>query len=84
MLEKLTFHVFSNYISTKNSNKSGGYHSSTSYGGFRISLTRIYRMSGKTMDGGFKKELSQFMSKMKIVVADNKRESGASIDEGKR
>ena len=36
------------------------------------------------MDGGFKKELSKFMSVIKIVVADNKRESGTILDEGKR
>ena len=33
---------------------------------------------------GLKKELSQFMLGMKKVVADNKRESGASLDEGNR
>ena len=33
------------------------------------------------MDGEFKKELSQFMSGMKIVVAVNNRESGAILDE---
>ena len=42
----------------------------------------MYRMSGKTMDGDFKKELSQFMLGMKRVVAAHKRESGASLDEG--
>ena len=36
------------------------------------------------MDGGLKKELHQFMSGMKIFVAANKREYGASLDEGKR
>ena len=36
------------------------------------------------MDGGFKKELYQFMSGMKIVVTANKRDSGASLDEGNR
>ena len=41
-------------------------------------------MSDKTMDIGFKKEPSQFMSGMKKYVAVNKRESGASLNEGKR
>ena len=36
------------------------------------------------MGGGFKKGLSKFISGLKRVVAANKRESGASIDEGKR
>ena len=38
-------------------------------------------MRCKTMDGDLKKELSQFMLGMKRVVADHKRESGASLDE---
>ena len=36
------------------------------------------------MDGEFKKEPSQLMSGMKRVLAANKRESGASLDEGKK
>ena len=68
----------------KLSKKSGGYLSATSYGGVRSSITHMYHMSGKTMDEEFKKELSKFISGMKIVVADNKKESSASIDEGKK
>ena len=83
-LEKLTFNVFSHYMSTKKGKKSEGYLSTTIYGVVRSSLPHLYFMSGKTMDRGFKKELSQFMSGMKRVVAANKRESGASLNEGKR
>ena len=36
------------------------------------------------MEAGFKKDLSQFMSGMKRHVAAKKRESGVSLDEGKR
>ena len=36
------------------------------------------------MDGELKKELSQFMSLIKRVVAANRGESGASINEGKK
>ena len=59
------------------------YFSDTSYGGVRIYLTHMYRMSGNMMDGELIKELSQFMLGMKIVVTSKKRESGASLDEGK-
>ena len=55
VLEKLTFNVFSRYMSIKKSKKSGGYLSVTSYGGVWSSLTHMYRMNGKMMDGGFKK-----------------------------
>ena len=76
----MIFNVFSHYMSTKKSEKFGGYLSDTSYGGLRSPLTHLHRMSGKTMDGEFKKELSQFMSGMKIVVTAHKRESGAILN----
>ena len=84
MLEKITFNVFSHYMSTKKSKNSRGYLSATTYGGVRSFLTHLYPMSGNTIDGELKKELSQFMLGIKIVVAANKRESGASLDEGKK
>ena len=49
VLEKMTLNVFSHYMSTKNSKKSGRYLSATSYGGVQSSLTHMYPMSGKTM-----------------------------------
>ena len=68
VLEKLTFNVFSHYMSTKKSKKSGGYLSATSYGEVRSSLTHLYRISDKIMDGGFKnnyinscQELKEFL-----------------------
>ena len=72
VLDKLTFNVFSHYMSTKKSKKYGGYLSATSYCRVRSSLTNLYRVSGKTMGGGFKKELYKFMPGMKRVVAANK------------
>ena len=84
MLEKLKFNVSSHYMSSKNSKESGGYLSSTTYGGVKSSLTHMYRMSDKAMVRGFKKLISQLMLGIKRVVADNRRYSGASLDEGKR
>ena len=52
--------------------------------GVQSYLIHQYHMSGKIMGRGFEKEISQFMLEMKRVVAANKRESSASIDEGKR
>ena len=51
VLDKMTFNIFSHYMSTKKSKNSGEYLSNTSYGGFRSSLTNMFRMSGKTIDG---------------------------------
>ena len=69
---------------TKKSKKSERYLSDTKYGGVRSYLIHLYRMSGKTMDGEFKKELPQFIPVMKRVVVSTNRESGASLDEGKK
>ena len=44
----------------------------------------MYRVSGKEMDQGFKKELSQFMSGIKRLIASNNRQDGISIKEGKK
>ena len=82
--EIMTFNAFSNYMSTRKSKNPGGCLSATSYYGVRSSITHQYRMSGNTMDGELKKELYQFMSGMKRVVAAKSRESGDSIDEGKK
>ena len=84
VLEKMTFNGFSHYTSTKNGKHSWGYISATSYCGVRIYLSHLYPVSGKTMYGEFKKELSQFMSGMKRVVAANRREYGATLDEGEK
>ena len=80
VLEKMIFNVFSHYMSTKKSKKFGGYLSATGYGGLQSPLTHLHRMSGKTMDGEFLKELYQFMSGMKRVVTSHRRESGASLN----
>ena len=55
VLEKMTFNVFSHNMSTKKSKNSVWYISATSYCGVWSYLTHMYRMSGKMMDGEFKK-----------------------------
>ena len=84
VIEKLTFNIFSHYMSTKKSKRSGGNLSATGYGGIRSALTHLYRMCGKEMDEEFRKDLSQFMSGMKRHVAAQKRDSGVNLDEGKK
>ena len=81
LLTKITFNIFSCYMSMKKSKNSRLYLSATSYGGIRSALTHLYRVSVKEMDKLFKKELSQFMSGMKRVIASNKRQYGISIEE---
>ena len=60
------------------------YLSATSYRGIRSSPTHIYRVSGKDMDQGSKKELYQLMSGMKRVIDSNKRQDGISLEEGNK
>ena len=71
VLDKITFNIFSHYMSTKKSKKSGRYLSDTSYDGVQSPLTNMYCMSGKTMDVELNKELYQFILGMKRVVASN-------------
>ena len=68
----------------KKSNISGVYLSDTSCGGSCSVLTHMYHVSGNDMDQEFKKELYQFMSKMKRVIASNKRQDGIILKEGKK
>ena len=84
LLAKMTFNIFSHYMSMKRSKNSGVYLSTTSYGGIRSALTHMYCVSGKDMYQGFKKELSQFMSGIRRVIDSNKRQYGISINEGKK
>ena len=57
----------------KKSKKPGVYLSATSSGGICSALAHLFSVSGKDVDQGFKKELYQFMLRMKRVIASNKR-----------
>ena len=50
VLKNMTFNIFSDYMSTKKSQKFRGYLSATSYGGVQNHLTHLYLMIGKTMN----------------------------------
>ena len=50
VLDKLPFNVFYNYMPTKKIENYGGCLSATSFDGVQSSLTRLYRMIGKTME----------------------------------
>ena len=84
LLNKMTFNIFSHYMSMGKNENSGVYLSATRYGGIRIALTRMYHVSGKDMDQGFKKELYKFMLGMKKVIASNNRQDGISLEEGNK
>ena len=57
LLNKLTFNIFSHYITTWK-NKKGYYLSKAGYGQIQRSLKHLYRMSGETMDEEYEKENS--------------------------
>ena len=83
VLNKLTFNLFSHYLTTRK-NKKGEYLSKAGYGQIRSSLKHLYRMSGEKMDETYEGELGQFMSGLKRTVAASRAESGRSLDEGKK
>ena len=49
VLDNMKFNIFSDYMSTKKSNKSGGYLYANRYGGVRSAHTDLYGMIGNTM-----------------------------------
>ena len=54
VLEKMSFNIFSHYISTKKHKKSSNHLSATGYGGIRSVLNHLYRMSRKDTEEGLK------------------------------
>ena len=83
ILSKLTFNVFSHYLTTRK-NKKGKYLSKGAYSGIRSALMHMYRMSGDEMNDEFRKDMGQFISGMKRLVTKSKLDEGASLDEGKK
>ena len=83
ILDKLTFNIFSHYLTTR-TKADGTTLSRSSYGGIRSALVYLHRMNGTEMDIDMQKDLSQLMSGMKRKVAKDKIASGKPLDEGKR
>lgn len=83
ILVKLTFNVFSHYLSVNTkSNKS--FKSQSSYGICRSALLHLYRCSGESMDSQFESNLTTFFSGLKRTVAKDRATSGLSLETGKR
>mmetsp|Transcript_9799 Transcript_9799/g.14533 ORF Transcript_9799/g.14533 Transcript_9799/m.14533 type:complete len:96 (-) Transcript_9799:785-1072(-) len=82
VLEKMTFNLFSHYLTTRK-NRKGQLLSQTAYSGIRSSLCHIYCMSGRDMEKEFQKNMGQFLSGMKRTVAKEKAQSRQSLSEGK-
>ena len=83
IIQRLTFNVFSHYLTTKKK-KDGSYLSKSHYGSLRSSFVYLFTLCGESIDPKFEKDLSQFMSGMKRKSAKQKAESGESLDEGKK
>ena len=83
ILQKITFNLFSHYLTTIR-NKDGGFLSKASYSGVRSVFVHMYHISGGKVTKELKIELYQFMSGTKRTVASQNAESGESLDEGKK
>ena len=81
LLNKLTFNLFSHYLTTCKSKK-GEYLSEA--GQIQSSLKHLYQMSGEKMEEEYEDELLQFMIALKQTVISTWTESGRSLDEGKK
>ena len=83
ILKKLTFNLFSHYLTTRR-NKKGDYLSKAGYGQIRSAFRHLYRVSGEKMGEEYETDLSQFMSGLKRTVASSRAASGQRLDEGKK
>lgn len=83
ILCKLSFSLFSHYVSTRR-NGDGSLKSKASYGGIRSALMDLYRCSGCEMSDEFAKDLTTFMGGIKREVIRERISKGLVFDEGKR
>ena len=83
ILEKMTFNVFSHYLTTRKT-KDGKLLSRSSYGGIRSALVYLHRMNGTEMPVEMQKDVSQLMCGIKRQVVKEKIGNGESLDEGKK
>jgi hypothetical protein len=82
-LDNLTFDDFSTYLTTRKS-KTQRYLAKSSYDGIRSALAHMYRLTGKVMKDDLLKNLKEFMGGIKRTAVTEKKESGVSLDEGKK
>lgn len=80
--EKMSFNIFLDCMSAQKSKKSGDCLSATSCGGVRSAFPHLHWQTVATMN--FQQDLSQFMSGMTRTVAEDKRDKGANLEEGKK
>ena len=87
LMENLTFHIFSRYMSDRKRRRGKGASnilSSSMYELMRSGLNHLYRSSGTKMDEEFSSNLKIFMAGMKRTVTNKKIERGESVVEGKK
>ena len=87
LMENLTFHIFSRYMSDRKRRRGKGASnilSTSMYELMRSGLNHLYRSSGTKMDEEFSSNLKIFMAGMKRTVTNKKIERGESVVEGKK
>jgi len=83
LLDKLTFNLFSHYLTTRK-NRDGEYLSKAGYGQIRSALKHLYRQCSEKFDDDYDRDLSQFMSGLKHRIALSRAASGRSLEQGKK
>lgn len=83
VLPKLTFNLFSHYMTTRKDRK-GELLDKSSYGQVRSALAHLYKNSKHEKSAEFEKDLSIFVGGLKRTVTDEKRKSGKAMDSGKK
>ena len=94
--DRLNFAIFTRFMNTRKKainvqiegtdqfEEVPGYLSKSMYDGMRSALMHMYRLMGVQMDPTFQKLLAQYVKGLKRVVAENKKNTGQKLTEGKR
>ena len=83
ILEKITFNVFSHFLTTRR-NRHGNLLSKSAYGSIRSALMYLHKLAGYETSIEFRQDMTQFNRGIKRKVAEEKMETGVSLEEGKK
>ena len=83
ILQRLTFNLFSHYVTTRKKN-GGGSLSKSTYGSIRSAFKYLHKMAGSQVSEEYERSLTQFNRGMIRQITTEKAEKGVSLEEGKK
>ena len=83
ILQRLTFNLFSHYVTTRKKN-GGGLLSKSTYGSIRSAFKYLHKMAGSQVSEEYERSLTQFNKGMIRQITTEKAEKSVSLEEGKK